>query len=325
MSPVANASTRTQNWIKKGRIYVPDGSSEWAKQYAFPAVPVEREPGVLRLYMTFCDENTIGRVGWIDVDADDPGTVLGVSERPVLDIGQPGAFDENGLLPTCIVPVGDELYMYYVGYQLGYKVRYYQFLGLAISRDGGDSFQRAQRTPILDRSDAELVNRTSGFVHLEGGTFRIWYTAGSDWTEVDGKTLPIYGLKTLLSDDGRTFGPTGEDAVRLDEPDEHALGRPWVIREADGYRMWYSSRTRSKGYRIGYAESADGVDWIRRDDEVALSVSDEGWDSQMLAYAAVWRRGDRTFMFYNGNDCGRTGVGYAELDGDLPPLQLTAR
>jgi hypothetical protein len=110
--------------------------------------------------------------------------------------------------------------------------------------------------------------------------------------------------------------------VPLDAPDEHALGRPWVIREDDGYRMWYSSRTRSRGYRIGYAESTDGIRWNRRDDEVDLDVSADGWDSQMLAYAAVVRRGDRTYMFYNGNDCGRTGFGYAELEGSLPPLDV---
>jgi len=35
--------------------------------------------------------------------ADNPSEVVKVSEEPVLDIGQPGAFDENGLLKRGLV------------------------------------------------------------------------------------------------------------------------------------------------------------------------------------------------------------------------------
>lgn len=315
-------TTRAQRWQRRGLIYAPDGLVPWAQQHGFPPTPVERPDGSLRLYLSFTDEHVVGRMGWIDVDPDDPARVVGVSEVPVLDIGQPGTFDENGVVATHVIAMGDELWMYYVGYQLGQKVRYYQFLGLAISRDGGETFERVQRVPVIDRSDAELVNRTSGFVLPEDGVFKLWYTAGSTWTEVDGKPLPIYGLKYLESPDGISFGPEGEPAVELDEPDEHALGRPWVLREPGGYRMWFSSRTRSRGYRIGYAESADGRSWTRRDNEIQFDVAEDGWDSGMVAYAAIWQRGERTIMFYNGNDCGRTGVGWAELDGPLPPLAV---
>ena len=39
-----------------------------------------------------------------------------------------------------------------------------------------------------------------------------------------------------------------------------------------------------------------------------------GWDSQMQAYPAVVTAGGRTYLFYNGNDYGREGFGYAELE-----------
>jgi hypothetical protein len=78
--------------------------------------------------------------------------------------------------------------------------------------------------------------------------------------------------------------------------------------------MFYSSRTRSKGYRIGYAESVDGENWTRRDEEIGIDVSEDGWDSQMLAYACVVRHKEKVYMFYNGNNYGETGFGYAELE-----------
>src|SRR5206468_5020372 len=163
-----------------------------------------------------------------------------------------------GVVPTSIVPVGDELYLYYVGFQLGQKVRYFQFQGLAISRDGGKSFTRSSRVPVLERSDKEMLNRASGFVLKENGVFKLWYVGGSEWTVVNGKSLPIYSIKYLESSDGINWPREGQPAINFKDADEHALGRPYVVREGKLYRMWYSIRSRAKGYRMGYAESHDG-------------------------------------------------------------------
>jgi predicted GH43/DUF377 family glycosyl hydrolase len=300
-------------WNKKGRVFVPDGRQAWATKHAFPPTPYFMPDGRLRLYVAFCDDNTVGRLGYVDVDPDNPSRVLGVAEKPLLDVGAPGAFDENGVVPTSIVQVGDALYLYYVGFQLGQKVRYFQFQGLAISRDGGNSFTRASRVPILDRSDKEMLNRTSGFVLCEDAVFKLWYVGGSEWTVVNGKPLPVYSIKYLESSDGMNWPREGQPAIDFKDADEHALGRPYVVNDSKQYRMWYSIRSRSKGYRLGFAESSDGKKWQRKDDEVGIDVSADGWDSQMVGYPAVAKYRDKTYLFYNGNSCGQTGFGYAEL------------
>jgi hypothetical protein len=303
------------HWRKQGLLHVPSGELDWAQHYAFPPTPVMREDGVLRLYVAFCDADTVGRVGYVDVRADAPGEILAVSERPVLDIGEAGMFDENGVLPTCVVPVGERLFMYYVGYQLGFKVSYYQFQGLAISDDGGASFHRAQRVPVIDRSDAEPLNRTSAFVRRHEGRFQMWYVGGDSWTAVGEKPLPVYNMRYLESEDGIVWPQRGEVCMDFDLEDEHAFGRPWVWQEGDGLAMMYSVRTRSKDYRLGFARSADqGRSWQRHDEEVGIDVSAEGWDSEMIAYGSVVRSAGRTLLFYNGNERGRTGFGYAELE-----------
>lgn len=301
-------------WTKKGRIYVPDGRLWWAKKYAFPPTPYFLNDRVLRIYVSFCDENTIGRVGYVEVDAEDPANVLRVSSLPVLDIGTPGAFDENGVLPTCIVPVEDRLYLYYVGYQLGYRVRYFQFEGLAVSKDGGESFQRLQRTPVIDRSENELVNRTSSFVMREGGVFKMWYVGGSDWRDVHGKMLPVYKLRYL---EFVRWHPLALGRPRLPgfpRRRRTRLRSPLGVPKVRCYGMFYSVRTHSRGYRLGYAESPDGVNWKRMDDKIGLDVSPSGWDSQMMAYSSLVHYHGRTYLFYNGNNCGETGFGYALLE-----------
>ena len=99
---------------------------------------------------------------------------------------------------------------------------------------------------------------------------------------------------------------------------EYAIGRPVVIRHEREWSMWYSYRAHSGGdyYRIGFATSIDGVEWERRDREVGIDVSDEGWDSEMICYPWVFRHLDRYFMLYNGNGYGKSGIGAAILVDD---------
>jgi len=303
------------NWEKKGLIYCPDGQSSWAKKYAFPPNPIFISDDILRIYVAFCDEAMKGRIGYVDVSADNPSKILQVSKYPVLDIGVPGAFDENGVVPLSIVKVEGKLYMYYVGFQLGLaSVRYFMFIGLAISKDDGQSFVRYSKAPILDRSDAELLNRAGAFVFLEKDVFKMWYVAGSRWiTGLNGKSLPEYNMRYLESEDGKRWGEEGKICMNFKNDDEHGFGRPCVLKEWKKYKMFYSIRYKSKGYRLAYAESNDGLEWVRKDSELGIDVSEHGWDSQMMSYPSILNYKDKIYMFYCGNNCGETGFGYAVL------------
>jgi hypothetical protein len=76
--------------------------------------------------------------------------------------------------------------------------------------------------------------------------------------------------------------------------------------------MWYSYSSRN--YKIGYAESSDGIRWRRKDDNAGLDVSKTGWDSEMVAYAFIFLHNEKKYMLYNGNSFGKNGMGYAVLD-----------
>ena len=78
--------------------------------------------------------------------------------------------------------------------------------------------------------------------------------------------------------------------------------------------MWYSCR--GSAYRIGYAESNDGLEWERKDEEAGIDVSQDGWDSEMIEYPCVFQHGGSWYMLYNGNGYGASGIGLAVLDAD---------
>jgi hypothetical protein len=117
------------------------------------------------------------------------------------------------------------------------------------------------------------------------------------------------------SADGVNWPPSGTTCFEPPEDSDYAVGRPWVVRDAALYRMWYSIRARGEiSYRIGYAESSDGIQWMH-DSTGGLLPAADGWDSEMTCLPCVVDAGGRRLLFYNGNRHGATGFGVAELDG----------
>jgi hypothetical protein len=304
-------------WRKLGIVYSPKGDQPWARTHAMLPTPLYLpQLQRLRVFYTACDERGVGRPGFVDLDPNDPTRVLGASDRPLMDVGKPGTFDDNGAVATSVVALPDgRLMMYYVGFELAVNVRYRLLTGVAISDDFGETFTRYSETPVLERSTQELYFRCGPFVVYEDGRFRMWYVAGSHWIDLDGKAMPEYRMMYQESADGVTWAPAGQLVLDITEPDEHGFGRPWILRDGDSYRLLYSIRRKSlASYRMGYATSADGLRWSRRDDHLNLDVGPDAYDNAAIMYAAPIVLDGRTYCFYNGNDFGREGFAVALLE-----------
>ncbi len=285
----------------------------WWRTHCQAPAPILVSADRLRVYCGCWDAQGISRIGYVDLDANDPRVVLGFSESPVLDIGEPGTFDENGLVPMGVGLVAGQVFLYYTGFQLGHKVRYYMFAGLGISQDGGASFKRASRAPVLDRSEEGLCTRGGPTIIVEDNKVKMWYAAGTEWAEVGGKPRPTYSIYYLESPDGIEAGKRGHLCIAYDPRSEHGLGRPQVSKVGQVYKMFHTRRTIDMKYSIGYAESPDGRHWTRKDSELGLTHSDGGWDSEMIYFPYLIQVGKEYYLFYNGNNFGGTGLGCARL------------
>ena len=69
---------------------------------------------------------------------------------------------------------GNELYLYYVGFQHVQKAKFYAFTGLAISDNHGETFVRYSEVPVLDRTDTGRFGRCIHTVIRENGVFKCW-------------------------------------------------------------------------------------------------------------------------------------------------------
>jgi hypothetical protein len=231
----------------------------------------------------------------------------------LLDPGELGAFDDNGTMASCLVVRDGVEYLYYIGWSLGVTVPFYTFVGCAVRTEGEQRFSRVSASPILARTSVDPYFTTAPWVLVEDGTWRMWYAAGTGWDEQGGRPLHRYHIRYAESDDGLAWRRDGVVCIDYAGEDEFALTRPCVVRDGAGYKMWYSRRGRR--YRLGYAQSQDGLSWERRDDEVGIDVSDTGWDSEMIEYPCVFDHRDQRYLIYNGNGYGVTGIGWALLDG----------
>lgn len=299
-------------WEKKGIIYSQDGSTNWAKNSTLQPTPLLLDQDTIRLFAGFRDDKGVSRVGYVDVDANNPKIVKKVSKEPVLDIGLPGAFDDNGVVPCAVIKNEEKIHLYYAGYQLGYHVRMLIYCGLAISEDNGRSFKKYSQVPVLERSDSELLFRVIHSVVKEKDKWRIYYGAGSCFKMGKKKTLPLYDIRYLESSDGINFPGSGQVVIPT-QGDEYRVGRPYVIKDEDIYKMFFCAGSEDLTYKLAYAESNDGVNWIRDDNKLNISLSSSGWDSQMMAYPSVVKHNEKIYLFYNGNNYGYDGFGYAEL------------
>lgn len=264
----------------------------------------------------------LSRIGFVDMD---PGfrRILDHARETVIPLGGLGCFDEHGIFPMSVLPMGDEVWGFTTGWNRRVSVSVDTAIGLAISRDGGRTFQRQGDGPILgpDLNEPFLVG--DGFVLRAGERFHMWYIFGTHWSrETDGAAPDrVYKIGHAMSADGIGWERDGcerliPDVLGPDEcqalPSVAYYGGRWHM--VFCYRNMHGFRTDpTKGYRIGYAVSDNLLQWRRDDEALGLAGTPGDWDSDMQCYPHLFVQNDRLHVLYNGNAFGRDGFGLAEV------------
>ena len=299
-------------WLKKGLIFSPSGQHEWVQSHAMLPVADHIQGDIYRIYFSGRDKLNRSLVGYVEIDINNPKKILKLATEPVLGLGSLGAFDDNGVSPTCIVNLHDKKYLYYFGWNKGSNVRAAEVSGLAISKDGGSTFHRHSRAPVIDRTDAEPYQiLVISCILIENGVWRMWYDSADTRQTPD---LPRYNIKYAESANGIAWVRKGIVRVNYKSSDESRVSRASVIKENGIYKMWYCYALNMSGYQMGYAESSDGYHFERKNDHLTIQVSESGWDSEMVCYPHVFIHKGQKIMLYCGNGYGRTGFGMAALE-----------
>ncbi len=302
-------------WFKKGRIFVPNNNFGWMNSHAqIPTVLVKEDR--LRVYFATRPQNDLGLTTFVDLDKNDPGRILYIHSKSILELGKPGMFDNHGIFPSHVMRIDDRVFLYYVGWYRGTSIPYHNAVGLAVSDDGGLTFTKMFEGPILDRTPDEPYSMGAVYILNKDGQYHMYYNCVFDWIFINDRYEPLYHIKHATSKNGIEWRKTGQIVVKENYYKE-AVARPSILYKDSVYHMWFcyrgseDFRDGKDSYRIGYATSSNLIDWKREDHLSGISTSESGWDSKMLAYPNAIEVDGQPIMFYNGNGFGTSGFGYA--------------
>ena len=300
-------------WRKCGLIYCPAGEG-YFKSHATRPIPYRMDEGTLRLFFSSRDADGRMLPTYIDVDVGNPSKILSICDRPLIDLGSPGTFDDSGVTLGCILTMDDQVRFYYTGWKRRRVVSFELAMGILAWDFQSDSCKRIFQGPILAQDIDHPLLVAGPFVVAENGRFKMWYCSGIDWKFPNDNPEPIYTVFYAESSDGIKWVPHGKPVFDR-KFDGEVVSAPWVLKLKSRYLMWYSSRgyatSSAKCYSIGMAESEDGVAWSRQDEDAGILRSESGWDSEMVCYPSFYPYNDKIYMFYCGNHVGRGGIGYA--------------
>jgi predicted GH43/DUF377 family glycosyl hydrolase len=267
--------------------------------------------------------NFLSRAMFVDFDPENNFEILRVSQNPILELGDPGFFDEHGTYPFSVLKKDNSYTAVYGGWSRSASIPFDISLGLAKSQNG-ESFERIGDGPILSPILNEPFVITSPKIRFFNDSYHLTYTAGVKWFNHQGRMEIIYKIRSAVSSDLINWQRSGKNLIQdfLGEDEAQACGD--IIETASGFHMFFCYRgstdfrfNSSQSYKIGYAHSLDLETWCR-DDRYAGILSTKGsWDETMCAYPNVFQFKGKTYILYLGNGTGIAGFGAKVLIGDL--------
>lgn len=317
-------------WKKLGRIFVPQNvkDRDWLKSFA-QAPSVLLYDDFVRVYFS-CrpapDSNGqyVSYSAYLDLDRKNLFNILRIANQPVFKLGERGCFDEFGTYPVSAIRKDREIWAYYAGWTRCESVPFNVAIGAAISTNNGQTFDKiGNGGPILSYSIDEPYVISGPKIRKYNDTYYLFYIAGRKWIPNNGKPEPVYKIRMAFSHDGINWEKLNKDLIESRVEEDEAQASPDVFFSHNKYHMFFcyryglNFRGKEYGYRIGYASSADLINWERDDSKAGIDVSDEGWDSEMISYPHVFELDGKTYMMYLGNQVGKEGFGLAELEGEL--------
>jgi hypothetical protein len=309
-------------WCRQGLLLpVKPGHPSWKSHAQIPTVlPLSER--LWRIYFGARDGENRSRILAVDIDPGDDMRILAEHFEPLLDLGPPGTFDREGMVPATAIRVDGEVRLYYGALFVRRDVPGQATIGLAIS-DDGLRFRRAFAGPVHGLGPYDPLFSSVPNVRRTSDGFRMWYIGGTQWRDIDGDVILANEIRTTHSCDGKVWDIRSQTALAPDSPEIVGFGRPWIIETDGGLRLLTSRRgaahreagkeayhlvsvaADARGSFSGAAEPLQFENPPREDD----------FDSWMQSYACIAPYKRDLVMFYNGNDFGREGFGWARLPG----------
>ena len=281
------------NWVKyeSNPVLTPGPAGSW-DNVQVGVCSVIKDEGMYKMW--YVGQDPTSRIGYaVSTDGINWTKYEG---NPVLDVGPSGSWDSAHVTEPWVIKDGDVYKMWYSGTDQSTNLQ--KKIGYAVSPDGINWTKHPDIVMDLGPSGSWDAYSLSGHPVVKiDGQYHMWYV-GEDYyggTTLTGHAVSSDGiawtkdvdpLSTLLPVPGTWY----EEGPRAGT----------VIYDGAAYKMWFSGYQDGET-RIGYAQSADGIDWVMEEDPV-LDIGPSGsWDSHYVIYPMVIQDGPGYKMFYTGD------------------------
>ena len=300
-------------WEKKGRVFEPEGT-----EFSHGSHPcaIHYKDDIFVVAFTRRDSNRRSQIFLCYANVANGRMTLIDAPKLALRYGDPGCFDCDGVISVCLVESQGRIYLYYVGWQNLPDTLWICDTGRAILDPEELTLTREFTGPVLGRDKDNPLFAAATAFHVSGDHWQTWYNSGVRWEKTADGWRHYYGIHYAESVDGVRWVCHPGLCIPFADEYEYAFGRPSVYWLDGTYYMWFAHRATCDvdAYRIGFASSEDGRQWLRQDKLAGIDVSTEGWDSEMICYPYVFEHRGLMYMLYNGNNYGQTGFGLAVME-----------
>ena len=235
--------------------------------------------------------------------------VIKICKKPILTRGSLGSFDDSAAIPSHLIKVKNKYYLYYVGWTQGKKVPFFSSLGLAVSSKITGPYKKLSKAPILGKSKHDPYFVATCFVNKIKSGYEMFYTSNLYWKKKNNIPYPRYIIKRCTSTNGINWKVNGEKIINFQNEKESAITRPWIIQIKKKNIMFFSLK-REK-YTIRTCVQNKKSIWKRIKLFNFIENKKVVFDSVSQEYSSIIKHKNKLYMFYNGNEYGKFGIGLA--------------
>lgn len=297
-------------WKKLGQIYHCKPIDEYLLSHASNPLAIHLKDDVFRVFFSGRNKGNQSSVGYVDIDIVKQ-IALNACNQVVAKYGNEDSFYSHGISIGNIYKIDDRNYIQFMAWQIRDGDHWRGDIGRFQLSDDYDKLTLDPKEVYIGCDDEDKVSLSYSWIMQDEGIYKMWYGSTIDWVSKNGEMLHV--IKYATSQDGDNWQKHGL-AIPYELGIAQAFSRPTVVKDNQGYHMWFSYRSGDgTKYRIGYAHSIDGIIWDRKKDS-GIDVSKDGWDSEMICYPFVFNHKGTRYMLYNGNGYGKAGFGLAVLE-----------
>lgn len=167
-----------------------------------------------------------------------------------------------------------------------------------------ENFKKNEKSPVFGDENTGTV--FDAYVWMDNGRYRMDFS----WRKKK-------ACAVTFSDDGINWSePIITLEKNLESGWEDDINRNCVLKIDGVYKMWYTGQARGYSY-IGYAESKDGIHFIRMSDEPVM-ISEFPWEKESVMNPCVLFEDNRYKMWYSAGETFEPNVNaYAESDDGI--------